>query len=154
MCLVYLPGSCDQNTRSKSLLNVKNICRSYVCFFSARVPKKILKCKIVSREINFSSHEAMESFKLEQKVMFKGKCLEGKWLILLKASSWYKICHIVLDRFQWNFAHVNNIFESCARHLTIYVRVLPLVYFRYLYLSVQFLKYRTNSISTSGCPDN
>ncbi|OWF41217.1 retinal rod rhodopsin-sensitive cGMP 3',5'-cyclic phosphodiesterase subunit delta-like [Mizuhopecten yessoensis] len=42
----------------------------------ARVPKKILKCKAVSREINFSSHEAMESFKLEQKVLFKGKCLE------------------------------------------------------------------------------
>ncbi|XP_069117465.1 retinal rod rhodopsin-sensitive cGMP 3',5'-cyclic phosphodiesterase subunit delta-like [Argopecten irradians] len=42
----------------------------------ARVPKKILKCKAVSREINFSSREAMESFKLEQKVLFKGKCLE------------------------------------------------------------------------------
>ncbi|XP_060073417.1 retinal rod rhodopsin-sensitive cGMP 3',5'-cyclic phosphodiesterase subunit delta-like [Ylistrum balloti] len=42
----------------------------------ARVPKKILKCKAVSREINFSSHEAMESFKLEQKVFFKGSCLE------------------------------------------------------------------------------
>ena len=46
-------------------------------FFTARVPKRILKCKTVSREINFSSKEAMNKFKLEQRVMFKGKCLEG-----------------------------------------------------------------------------
>nr|NP_001027639.1 cGMP phosphodiesterase delta subunit [Ciona intestinalis]XP_009860443.1 cGMP phosphodiesterase delta subunit isoform X1 [Ciona intestinalis]BAB85205.1 cGMP phosphodiesterase delta subunit [Ciona intestinalis] len=42
----------------------------------ARVPKKILKCKAVSREINFSSLEVMEKFRLEQRVLFKGKCLE------------------------------------------------------------------------------
>ncbi|XP_031563717.1 retinal rod rhodopsin-sensitive cGMP 3',5'-cyclic phosphodiesterase subunit delta-like isoform X1 [Actinia tenebrosa] len=42
----------------------------------ARVPKKILKCKAVSREINFSSQEEMNKFRLEQKVLFKGKCLE------------------------------------------------------------------------------
>ncbi|KAL8569746.1 Retinal rod rhodopsin-sensitive cGMP 3',5'-cyclic phosphodiesterase subunit delta [Nucella lapillus] len=42
----------------------------------ARVPKKILKCRAVSRELNFSSQEAMERFRLEQKVLFKGKCLE------------------------------------------------------------------------------
>ncbi|XP_064610329.1 retinal rod rhodopsin-sensitive cGMP 3',5'-cyclic phosphodiesterase subunit delta-like [Liolophura sinensis] len=42
----------------------------------ARVPKKILKCRAVSREINFSSKESMEKFRLEQKVLFKGKCLE------------------------------------------------------------------------------
>ena len=34
----------------------------------ARVPKKILKCAAVSREINFSSIEPMEKFRLEQKV--------------------------------------------------------------------------------------
>ena len=34
----------------------------------ARVPKKILKCSTVSREINFSSIEPMEKFRLEQKV--------------------------------------------------------------------------------------
>lgn len=43
----------------------------------ARVPKKILKCKAVSRELNFSSTEQMEKFRLEQKVYFKGQCLEG-----------------------------------------------------------------------------
>merc|ERR1712042_381205 len=42
----------------------------------AKVPKKILKCKAVSREINFSSVELMEKFRLEQRVLFKGKCLE------------------------------------------------------------------------------
>ena len=42
----------------------------------ARVPKKILKCKSVSREINFSSDQQMEKFRLEQKVFFKGNCLE------------------------------------------------------------------------------
>ncbi|KAG8545943.1 hypothetical protein GDO81_020066 [Engystomops pustulosus] len=44
----------------------------------ARVPKKILKCKSVSREINFASEEEMENFRLEQKVYFKGQCLEGR----------------------------------------------------------------------------
>lgn len=42
----------------------------------ARVPKKILKCRAVSREINFSSIEPLERFRLEQKVLFKGRCLE------------------------------------------------------------------------------
>ncbi|XP_033095937.1 retinal rod rhodopsin-sensitive cGMP 3',5'-cyclic phosphodiesterase subunit delta-like [Anneissia japonica] len=42
----------------------------------ARVPKKVLKCRAVSREINFSSKEQMQKFRLEQKVLFKGKCLE------------------------------------------------------------------------------
>jgi retinal rod rhodopsin-sensitive cGMP 3',5'-cyclic phosphodiesterase subunit delta len=46
-------------------------------FYVARVPKKILKCKAVSREINFSSNEEMKQFRLEQRVLFKGKCLEG-----------------------------------------------------------------------------
>ncbi|CAH2979568.1 unnamed protein product [Chilo suppressalis] len=42
----------------------------------ARVPKRILKCRVVSRELNFSSVESMERFRLEQKVLFKGRCLE------------------------------------------------------------------------------
>ncbi|KDR11087.1 Retinal rod rhodopsin-sensitive cGMP 3',5'-cyclic phosphodiesterase subunit delta [Zootermopsis nevadensis] len=42
----------------------------------ARVPKRVLKCRAVSREINFSSVEPMEKFRLEQKVLFKGRCLE------------------------------------------------------------------------------
>jgi len=42
----------------------------------ARVPKKILKCKAVSREINFSSAEQMEKFRLEQKVYLKDQVIE------------------------------------------------------------------------------
>lgn len=42
----------------------------------ARVPKKILKCKAVSREINFTSSEQMENFRLEQRVHLKGKLIE------------------------------------------------------------------------------
>ena len=44
----------------------------------ARVPKKILKCKAVSREINFSSQEELTNLRLEQKVHFKGRLMEGK----------------------------------------------------------------------------
>lgn len=42
----------------------------------ARVPKKILQCRAVSREINFSSVEPMEKFRLEQKVLYRNRCLE------------------------------------------------------------------------------
>ena len=44
----------------------------------ARVPKRILKCRAVSREINFSSQEEMQQFRLEQRVLFKGTIIEGK----------------------------------------------------------------------------
>ena len=57
-------------------------------FFVARVPKKILKCKAVSREINFSSNEEMKQFRLEQRVLFKGKCLEGTYSYLIDV-----LCH-------------------------------------------------------------
>jgi retinal rod rhodopsin-sensitive cGMP 3',5'-cyclic phosphodiesterase subunit delta len=42
----------------------------------ARVPKKVLKCRAISREINFSSKEVLENFRLEQRVLFKGRCIE------------------------------------------------------------------------------
>ncbi|CAF1116188.1 unnamed protein product [Adineta steineri] len=42
----------------------------------ARVPKRILKCRAVSREINFSSQEEMQQFRLEQRVYFKGSVIE------------------------------------------------------------------------------
>jgi len=44
----------------------------------ARVPKRILKCRAVSREINFSSQEEMQQFRLEQRVYFKGTVIEGR----------------------------------------------------------------------------
>lgn len=54
-------------SRSRSISEVEH---------EARVPKMILRCNAVSREINFSSAEPMEKFRLEQKVLFKGRCLE------------------------------------------------------------------------------
>lgn len=42
------------------------------------IPKEILKCRVVSREIIFTSVEEMNKFRLEQRVYFKGQCIEGK----------------------------------------------------------------------------
>lgn len=42
----------------------------------AKVPVKILDLRAVSREINFSTIEAMENFRLDQKVLFKGRIME------------------------------------------------------------------------------
>eukprot|EP01040_Poterioochromonas_malhamensis_P009413 gene9411-10221_t len=40
------------------------------------IPKEILRCRIVSREIIFTSKEEMNNFRLEQRVYFKGVCIE------------------------------------------------------------------------------
>merc|ERR1719247_588354 len=42
----------------------------------AQVPRAILKCRQVSREINFSSAEMMNSLRLVQTVIFNGSHLE------------------------------------------------------------------------------
>ena len=42
----------------------------------AKVPKAILHCKAVSREINFTSIEQMESFRLEQRILLHGQPFE------------------------------------------------------------------------------
>ena len=47
----------------------------------ARVPKKILKSRAVSRELNFSSQEKLETFRLVQRVYFKDKCIEGTFML-------------------------------------------------------------------------
>lgn len=41
-----------------------------------RIPKKILHCPAVTREINFTSKEEINNFKIEQKVFFRGVCIE------------------------------------------------------------------------------
>lgn len=41
-----------------------------------RVPKEILKCKVVSREINFSSVQKINKFRIEQRVYLHGNCIE------------------------------------------------------------------------------
>ncbi|GMH81918.1 hypothetical protein TrST_g5836 [Triparma strigata] len=62
----------------------------------ARIPADILSCRAVSREINFSSIEKMESFKLEQRIFFQGVCIE-EWffdfgfVIPGSTNSWQQI---------------------------------------------------------------
>ncbi|KAL7299927.1 hypothetical protein TKK_0007247 [Trichogramma kaykai] len=40
------------------------------------VPKEILKCQTVTREMSFTSVEQMEQFRIEQRVLFKGRVFE------------------------------------------------------------------------------
>ncbi|CAD6207866.1 GSCOCG00010255001-RA-CDS [Cotesia congregata] len=42
----------------------------------AHIPIQIFKCNAVIREINFSSVENLENLRLEQRVLFKERCLE------------------------------------------------------------------------------
>ncbi|KAL6734625.1 hypothetical protein Aduo_005147 [Ancylostoma duodenale] len=42
----------------------------------AHVPKSILKCRTVSREINFTSTEKIDKFRLEQRVFLKENIIE------------------------------------------------------------------------------
>jgi len=45
--------------------------------FLAVVTRKLLKCKVVSRELNFTSTELIDAFRLEQRVFLKERCIEG-----------------------------------------------------------------------------
>mmetsp|Transcript_43768 Transcript_43768/g.95690 ORF Transcript_43768/g.95690 Transcript_43768/m.95690 type:complete len:173 (-) Transcript_43768:659-1177(-) len=40
------------------------------------IPAKILKCRTVSREFQFSSVEMLQALRLEQRVFFQGNCME------------------------------------------------------------------------------
>mmetsp|Transcript_27185 Transcript_27185/g.79224 ORF Transcript_27185/g.79224 Transcript_27185/m.79224 type:complete len:195 (-) Transcript_27185:227-811(-) len=43
----------------------------------AHIPSDILRCRAVSREINFTSAHQIDDFRLRQRIFFKGSCLEG-----------------------------------------------------------------------------
>jgi retinal rod rhodopsin-sensitive cGMP 3',5'-cyclic phosphodiesterase subunit delta len=60
--LVWESGSWDQRMFREELV--------------ANVPASILNCRAVSREINFSSSEEIEHFRIEQRVFFEGTCIE------------------------------------------------------------------------------
>lgn len=61
-----------------------------------RIPKTILSCRAVSREIVFSSIEALSVFRLEQRVFFGGQCIE-EWFFAFgyvipgSTNSWQQI---------------------------------------------------------------
>lgn len=73
----------------------KSLRQFYV--YVARVPKKILKCRAVARELNFSSQEQMDNFRLEQRVIFKGKVIEGSY------SPFYALFHFLILILQFPF---------------------------------------------------
>lgn len=62
----------------------------------ASIPKEILKCRAVSRELNFHSYKEMENFRLEQRVFFQGVCME-EWffefgfVIPNSTNSWQQV---------------------------------------------------------------
>ncbi|KAI3386517.1 hypothetical protein SNEBB_006051 [Seison nebaliae] len=60
-----------QSTQDFSLTDVEH---------EARIPKSILKCRTVSREVNFTSKRKMNHFRLEQRVFFKESCVE-EWFM-------------------------------------------------------------------------
>lgn len=45
------------------------------------IPRKILDCRAVSREIHFSSAQKIDKFRLEQRVYFRGSCIE-EWFFV------------------------------------------------------------------------
>lgn len=61
-----------------------------------RIPKSILKCRAVAREIVFSSRETLNNFRLEQRVFFQGHCIE-EWFFTFgfvipgSTNSWQQI---------------------------------------------------------------
>lgn len=111
-------------------------------YFIARVPKKILKCKAVSREINFSSKKSMDKFRLEQKVIFRGRVLEGNIdkpilspssaevvvIVAFESISFFQ-WYLIISTLQWRNPFVSRMVFSIwfcntwlNKHLAIYNR--------------------------------
>ena len=88
----------------------------------ADIPKEILKCRSISREINFTSQELINSFRLEQRIYFSGTVIEGTILEFLTSSSEHRglgflLCRVVLrfrvcDSWFHKYLAVNN---RCCR---------------------------------------
>ncbi|CDW52421.1 retinal rod rhodopsin sensitive cGMP [Trichuris trichiura] len=64
----------------------------------AHLPATVLKCRVISREINFSSAEQMEKFWLEQKVFVKEQIIERNDIFL--------VCFIYRIRWHFEFGFV------------------------------------------------
>lgn len=65
---------------------------SDIIFFGwvAIIPAEILRCKAISRELNFSSQEMMQNFHLEQRVFLHSTCIEGVFNRSLKFDYFLK----------------------------------------------------------------
>jgi hypothetical protein len=49
----------------------------YLSTHTAHIPKEILECPAVSREVTFKSKYKIDNFHLEQKIIFEGMLMEG-----------------------------------------------------------------------------
>ena len=49
------------------------------CTNEADIPARILNCKLISREINFTSSKEISDLRLRQRIEFHGKCIE-EWI--------------------------------------------------------------------------
>lgn len=89
-------------------------CKSFFQVFLARVPKKVLKCRAVSREISFTSQEQMEKFRLEQRVFLKEKVVEG-----ISSINWLKIYTIDIHSIhQWCYKLIHYIHHASCPYVT------------------------------------
>jgi hypothetical protein len=95
---------------SKQVTNRKKLTLT----ISANIPKQILKCRTVSREISFSSKELINNFRLTQKVLLLDKCIEGTFLSnstnLFRMEICLWICHSKLHQ------QLANNYRSRSRH--------------------------------------
>lgn len=66
------------------------------------IPKEVLKCKGISREIEFHSDEQLNGFRLQQRVYFMGTCIEG-WLCIAIIDN---VINLILSIFstEWFFS--------------------------------------------------
>lgn len=85
----------------------------------ATVPRRILECSAVSREINFSSKEEIRRFRLEQRVFLEGACIEGEGLVFCVALSPEDIySHFLIHSHLRGFSLSALIPDSPARQLS------------------------------------
>lgn len=80
----------------------------YILFVTARIPKEILRCRAVSRELVFHSDSIIKKFRLEQRVYLQGVCIEGMPIILISKllfKNSYHLIYLYLEHF-FNFGFV------------------------------------------------
>ena len=66
----------DASEESRVSASTEEYPRRYEREILARVPRAILSCRAVSREVNFSSEQKMETFRLEQRVLLHDQPFE------------------------------------------------------------------------------
>jgi retinal rod rhodopsin-sensitive cGMP 3',5'-cyclic phosphodiesterase subunit delta len=91
--------SVEHEGRRSQLSFIKYL--SLYCKFGylARIPKSILKCKSVSREINFTSERKIEKFRLEQRVFLRDHMIEEWRFDFGFGQPWARTYHNLISIF-------------------------------------------------------